>query len=73
MQAYSKLPPNVVGCGALTSRLTDLLVKRIKAVLPVMKFELTELLREVGGWGPILRLNLTLTLTLTELLGEVKD
>ena len=34
---YSKLPSTLYGGPALTSRLADLLVKRIKTVLPVMK------------------------------------
>ena len=34
---YSKLQPHLVGAESLTTRLADLLVRRIKSVLPVMK------------------------------------
>jgi len=46
--ALAKLPSHLVGCSALTERLTDLLVSRIKSALPVMKFELLEMQRETN-------------------------
>lgn len=46
---YSTIPSHLVGATSLTSRLTDLLVRRIKNVLPVMKFELAEKQRETDA------------------------
>ena len=43
---FSRIDPLNLGVANLTIRLTDLLVRRIKTVLPVMKFEVQEMQAE---------------------------
>mmetsp|Transcript_48305 Transcript_48305/g.135267 ORF Transcript_48305/g.135267 Transcript_48305/m.135267 type:complete len:211 (-) Transcript_48305:525-1157(-) len=45
---FSRSNPLNLGVANLTIRLTDLLVRRIKTVLPVMKFEVQEMQAEAG-------------------------
>ena len=45
--ALREVPRDILGVDALTRRLTSLLVKRIKAVLPQLKWELQEQLSEL--------------------------
>ena len=49
--AYRDVPKDLLGADALTRRLTSLLVKRIKHVLPQLKWELQEGLAEVHRVG----------------------
>lgn len=46
-ETWSRMSKSMLGNGSLTVRLTELLVMRIKSVLPVMKFEVIEMIKEM--------------------------
>lgn len=50
---FNKVPPTLLGGPSLTTRLTDLLVNRIRTVLPVMKVRLGCACGCLSGWATL--------------------